>query len=406
MARNGEKTIPSTLQDYRLSVSSLKIALMLLVAIVGGSFAFALFMSLPKAESPVTIASREDLITPCSSCPCPPCPVCPFTAMDLPVGKDKPNGDKGALLNLKHSNTNQGGIEHKITSKVEGGCDGNNGVSLDILKGPAMDRAFEDTVTVSMHYTLDINSKHWIPQNVSYNQAMTALHGENIWEDPRTQAMMQILDIRPDENEIFGSMLNNKIVKYLIDEIQPRMLVEVGVFRGATSINMAQLLESSPKLKDSFIVSIDTWLLDLRFVWSSPEKRQSTILSKGLAGRYFKNAYVAGASHMYYIFLSNVLLKQMQHRIIPLQTTSSNGAMALIAHRFRPDLIYVDASHANPDVLVDLESYYQVLAPDGALAVDDYDVGAVRYAVEALVRKHDLDLKVVGKQAYIIKHSS
>ena len=54
-------------------------------------------------------------------------------------------------------------------------------------------------------------------------------------------------------------------------------------------------------------------------------------------------------------------------------------------------LIYVDASHANPDVFSDYENFYTILAPGGALAVDDVaSVPAVRKAFDALIEAKGL----------------
>ena len=65
--------------------------------------------------------------------------------------------------------------------------------------------------------------------------------------------------------------------------------------------------------------------------------------------------------------------------------------MAFLAHKLRPQLIYVDASHANPDVFIDYENFYTILAPGGALAVDDVaTVSAVRKAFDALIEAKGL----------------
>lgn len=65
--------------------------------------------------------------------------------------------------------------------------------------------------------------------------------------------------------------------------------------------------------------------------------------------------------------------------------------MAFLAHKLRPQLIYVDASHANPDVFIDYENFYTILAPGGALAVDDVaSVPAVRKAFDALIEAKGL----------------
>ena len=148
--------------------------------------------------------------------------------------------------------------------------------------------------------------------------------------------------------------------------------------------------------------------------------------SRQAAGREQYRSYlnvpeVAGSSELYYTFLANCMAANVTHRIIPLRTSSSTlvrchtqppaflldpccslfvaksppskippisrvGAMAFLAHKLRPQLIYVDASHANPDVFIDYENFYTILAPGGALAVDDVaTVPAVRKAFHALI---------------------
>lgn len=337
---------------------------------------------------------------------CPPCPVCPFTVLDAPGGADIQEveelietQDKSQLAQKTRSEWLK--AEHL----------------MDISAGTAMDRMFQDTVKVDLSYTLSIAESHWqrtsqshspAAASPSYATVMAQLHGADMWKDPKMQAMMKLLEIKPSDKDIFGSTMELGVMSKLIKDLKPRLLVEVGVFRGSTSIKMAQMLDSMPELKNSFIISIDTWLLDLRFVWSAPDKGTDSDPSAVTGTRYFKNAYVAGGSHMYYMFLGNVMHTNTQHRIIPLQTTSSNGAMALVAHRLRPELVYVDASHANPDVFLDLENYYALLAPGGAIAMDDYQVPAVQTAIHALVDKHGLELHTFNDntQAYIIKPSS
>merc|ERR1712137_1498057 len=140
---------------------------------------------------------------------------------------------------------------------------------------------------------------------------------------------------------------------------------------------------------------MDTWLLDLRFVWDS--QRMPTYFGTN-------DNYKAGSSNLYFRFLSNVLAANASHRIIPIQTATSNGAMALIARKLRPQLMYIDASHANPDVFIDFENFYQILPPGGVMAFDDLGVPAVRAAFYALVDRYELQPTILGgKKAYVSK---
>ena len=78
--------------------------------------------------------------------------------------------------------------------------------------------------------------------------------------------------------------------------------------------------------------------------------------------------------------------------------------MSLIAHKIRPDLIYLDASHSNPEIDVDMENFYNILAPGGALAFDDLNLPPVSYAFDSLVKRYGLlQVHRNGTQGYIFK---
>ena len=97
---------------------------------------------------------------------------------------------------------------------------------------------------------------------------------------------------------------------------------------------------------------------------------------------------------MYFVFLKNVLAHKMSHRIVPLPTSTSNGIQAFLAHGLRIDFCYLDASHANPDVYLDLIGVWTLLNSGGVVACDDYDaVQAVREAVDAFVKSHGHEIE-------------
>jgi len=284
-------------------------------------------------------------------------------------------------------------------------------VPLDLSDTPGMDRDLEG-VTVDLAYKLRVPDDWWrgAKADATYAEVMKKFHGENIWESDVLMGHLRNLDITTNgsglKSELDGSALDEKtILQPLMSRLRPRVVLEVGVFRGSTSTAMAKLLDVL-ELHDSFVVSMDTWLLDLRFVWGADSSVHKNEIQQS---RYFRNKEVAGSSQMYFTFLANVLQSNTSHRIIPVQTASSNGAMALIAHKIRPDLIYVDASHSNPDVFLDFINFWGVLSPGGALAVDDLQVPAVKSAFDAFCRLHGLSpvvqkkRGVVNIQGYVLK---
>ena len=84
---------------------------------------------------------------------------------------------------------------------------------------------------------------------------------------------------------------------------------------------MDQLTPLVPEMKSSFVISMDSWLLDLRFVWRADKQLAERFRS------YLDVPAVAGSSELYYTFLANCMAANVTHRIIPLRTSSSNGAL-------------------------------------------------------------------------------
>ena len=147
---------------------------------------------------------------------------------------------------------------------------------------------------------------------------------------------------------------------------------------------------------------MDTWLLDLRFTWNG---MKSTNVKKTTSSPYFTGTTKpqGGCSTMYYHLLANCIKTRTTDRIIPLPTASQNGAMTLLSHGTRPDFIYPDASHSNPDAHIDYENFYAMLRPGGVIAFDDVSLGAVRAAFDALVKKYDLEAHKTHNQACVYK---
>ena len=61
---------------------------------------------------------------------------------------------------------------------------------------------------------------------------------------------------------------------------------------------------------------------------------------------------------------------------------------------WRPDLVYIDASHDALDVIQDLEHFYRLLRCGGMLVGDDYHWKQVAIAVDWFARRRNLHLSV------------
>ena len=278
-------------------------------------------------------------------------------------------------------------------------------------------------VTVDLTYNLNVHSDWYdsFETTSPFNKhTMNAFHGHSIWDledtkvyyskkdavssdKPSLSDVLDFLKLTDSPFKTRGLPLDYTTLKKLLCEIKPKIFLEVGVFHGKTSMFVANFFKSNPAYKDSYVISMDTWLLDLKFTWNGAKSKhvETTQTKKYFIGTSKRQG---GYSTMYYHFLMNCIQSGTTDRIIPLPTASQNGAMTLLSHGIRPDFIYVDASHSNPDVVIDYENFYTILKPGGVIAFDDTEIDAVRAALDSLVAKYDLDLHdELHKQAYIYK---
>ena len=168
----------------------------------------------------------------------------------------------------------------------------------------------------------------------------------------------------------------------------PKLLVEIGTYQGASAIFFAKELEQlgldcEVACIDTFVGSITHWTNDYFY--------------KDLKLEY-------GFPTLYKQFLSNVITHGCQDKIIPLPLTSLDGARFLAHNNISPDLIYIDARHEYPDVLLDIVNYYQVLKAGGVIFGDDYDGWeGVRKSVDQFGRDSGITPKVINGKWFINK---
>jgi len=137
----------------------------------------------------------------------------------------------------------------------------------------------------------------------------------------------------------FGS--NRNIFEELVKKVRPKLIVEVGSWKGASAINMAKCLK---KFKiDGKVLCVDTWLGSIR-CWDR--------INYGdfYRSMRFKNGY----PQMYYQFIYNVINNGFKDIIVPFPTTSLIAAKWLRLKKIKADLIYIDGSHEEEDVYQDL----------------------------------------------------
>jgi Methyltransferase domain len=177
---------------------------------------------------------------------------------------------------------------------------------------------------------------------------------------------------RPFDGQGWGG--ESSAFRELIAEVKPRLIVEVGTWKGASALQMAAVTRELDL--PAQIVCIDTWLGALEF-WTDQSD----------PARYLSLQLQHGYPSVYYQFLANVCHCGFQDRVVPFPQTASIAALWFRYYGLVADLVYLDASHEEEDVYRDLWDYWAVVADDGVLLGDDYSWDGVRLAVERFARE-------------------
>lgn len=160
-----------------------------------------------------------------------------------------------------------------------------------------------------------------------------------------------------------------------IDRQRPDVVVEVGVWKGASVLTMARRMREIAC--DGVVIAVDTWLGSAEH-WLSPGAIP----------------IMAGRSLLYDVFASNVLIDGLSGHVLPLSLDSASASEVLARLDIRPGVIHIDAAHDYQSVSIDLKRWWRLLKPGGTLIADDYDCPAwptVTRAVDDFVARtpHD-----------------
>ncbi len=195
--------------------------------------------------------------------------------------------------------------------------------------------------------------------------------------------MLNTIDVyknfTPIKKDLRGWNSNDRIFEYLIKKINPKLIIEIGSWKGLSAIEMADHIKTLNI--DSKIICIDTWLGAQEF-WTTLSNTEERNLM-------FKNGY----PQIYYQFLSNVVHTNNQNIITPLPLPSSIAYKVLEYHGIKADLIYIDGSHEYQDVLADIKNYLPILNDGGVLFGDDYNElwpGVIKAVNEELTNKFNI----------------
>jgi cephalosporin hydroxylase len=191
--------------------------------------------------------------------------------------------------------------------------------------------------------------------------------------------------VYPSDAQGWGS--DAPIFAQLIGEVRPRLIVEVGTWKGASALHMAAQCDELG-LEHTRILCIDTWLGAYEFIGADADPTRNLM-----------RAY--GWPQVYYQFVANVKRHEQEDRILAFPQTSQIAARWLHNHVVAADLIYLDGSHDEADVAADIRAYWPLLRSGGVLFGDDYDTWAgVREAVKTAGHAY----AVAGGRYWVMRH--
>jgi predicted O-methyltransferase YrrM len=208
------------------------------------------------------------------------------------------------------------------------------------------------------------------------------------------------VDAHPEDLQGWNSYAN--VFRDVIEAVQPRRIVEVGVWKGTASIHMAKIVRDLGLRCE--VICIDTWL-------GSPEH----LLADHDGERYQSLRLRNGYPQLFYTFIANVIRNEVSEYVVPLACTSESAAVVLRRLGLQADVVHVDAAHEYEPALRDFRVYWDLLSPRGALIGDDYIAkrSVTRAAKEfatgvgrplcglfpkfVIARPHDVELAVVAR---------
>lgn len=216
-----------------------------------------------------------------------------------------------------------------------------------------------------------------------YNEYMNKLYGENIYNG------VNILDMSLDLSGCGGlSMFDTLFEKYC-----PKIVIEVGCWKGKTTTYLAKLLKNN--CTNGVVFAVDTWLGSSEHYLSLREDSTWGI------HKYMKH----GKSNLYDQFLFNIIHEKVNDIIIPIVNTSTVAFELLLKAGVKADLIFIDADHGEDECYKDMCMYWELLNSGGILCGDDFSVGwyTVICAVNKFKKEYNTGLTIYGNKWLIVK---
>jgi len=181
----------------------------------------------------------------------------------------------------------------------------------------------------------------------------------------------------------------------LVHEVHPKLIVEVGVWRGLSLVHLAESLKEI--MSGGAVIAVDTWLGAPEF-WNRRHTNGAFDTERDLKWKH-------GYPQVYYDFLSNIAMHRLKDVVVPLPVPSVIAAQLLREKDILADILHIDAAHEYESVREDIATWFPLLTNHGILLGDDFNEhwpGVVKAACEFA---HESKVKVYcsGKKWWIKK---
>jgi hypothetical protein len=196
----------------------------------------------------------------------------------------------------------------------------------------------------------------------SQRRLMRVLYGHDIWEAFRPVRTTSAAE---------GWNGNHPSLKRLAGTAATKTVIDVGVWKGQSTITMAQAIMKARI--DGCVIAVDTFLGSAEH-WN----RELNLFTR-----------THGMPDIFQTFMSNVCKAGVQDYVIPMPQTSISAALILQKLEIKAAVVHIDAAHEYEEVLRDAEEYWKILEPGGYLIGDDYHEtwpGVIRAAGEFSAR--------------------
>lgn len=166
-----------------------------------------------------------------------------------------------------------------------------------------------------------------------------------------------------DMFQIFEWNSDHPILPKTIDELDAKVIVEVGVFIGGSVIKMAEKLREKG---DGCIIAIDDFHGD-QMLWDH----------SGVKGRMRREF---GRPNFWRTFYANIIESGLKDYVVPINM-GSFSALRMLNGKHRGvsklrqgqvDMIHIDASHVSPMPYLDVQESWDLVKTGGAIIIDDW----------------------------------